>query len=62
MKKVISINEFRKIKDSKELLMKRRVAMIVAASVLIAGTFSYRYEVIQEKYNEFKVANDINLK
>lgn len=62
MNKVISINEFRNIKNRRELLMKKRVAIIVAASVLIAGTFSYRYEIIQGKYNEFKIVNDINLK
>lgn len=62
MNKVISMNEFRKMKNRKELLKKKRVAIIVAASVLIAGTFSYRYEIIQGKYNEFKIVNDINLK
>ncbi|CEH32980.1 MAG: hypothetical protein ACRCW0_08875, partial [Clostridium sp.] len=62
MNKVISMNEFRKMKNRKELLKKKRVAIIVAASVLIAGTFSYRYEIIQDKYNEFKIVNDINLK
>lgn len=62
MNKVISMNEFRKMKNRKELLKKKRVAIIVAASVLIAGTFSCRYEIIQGKYNEFKIVNDINLK
>lgn len=61
MRKIICIHEFKTKKRNKEISMKKRVAMIVGTSLIVAFTFSSRYKVVQHKYKNNKSTSNISL-